>query len=75
MILFEYICENQLIIERMIKMGVVPIDINHRVKVYRAYLEYRQTYKMVQSIQNVADDFNMSYRNADRIIKRMGQNI
>lgn len=75
MILFEYICENQPIVERLIKIGVVPIDINHRVKVYRAYLEYRQTYKMVQSIQNVADDFNMSYRNADRIIKRMGQNI
>lgn len=75
MILFEYICENQPIVERLIKIGVVPIDINHRIKVYRAYLEYRQTNKRMQSISNVADDFKMSYRNADRIIKRMGQNI
>lgn len=75
MILFEYICENQPIVERLIKIGVVPIDINHRIKVYRSYLEYRQTNKRMQSISNVADDFKQTASNIYKIIERMEQEV
>ena len=59
----------------MVHVGIIPVDIARHVEIYRKYLEYRQNLKMVQSIQNVADDFSMSYRNTDRIIKRMGQSV
>lgn len=75
MTIFEYICINQNIVSGMVHVGIIPVDIDRHVEVYRKYLEYRQNCKMVQSIQNVADDFKMSYRNTDRIIKKMGQNV
>ena len=75
MILFEYICEHQEIVNGMIRLGMIPTDINHKIRVYRAYLEYRQTNKRMQAVQNVADDFGQCTSNIYKIVERMEQTV
>lgn len=75
MTLFEYVCENQRILTTLVQLGVVPCDINHNVTVYRKYLEYRQTCRRMQAVENVAQDVRQSSRNVFTIIQKMEQKV
>jgi len=73
--LYDFVCENEEIIRPLIKAGVIPIDINNKVKVYRTYLEQRQDNGRMQAAQNTADETKQSIRNVFRIVERMEQGV
>ena len=75
MILYEYVCEHQDIIKDLIKLGMIPVDINHKVKVYRLYLEHRQTCKRMQAVENVSIDTGQCSSNIYKIVERMEQKV
>ena len=75
MILFEYICENQKIVSGLVRYGVLPVDIEFKIRVYRTYLEHRQSAKRVQAVENTAKQIGGSFRNVYGIIQKMEQEV
>ena len=75
MTIFEYICEHQSMVTGMVKAGIIPVDIHHKIKVYRCYLEYRQTNKRMQAIENVSIDMKQCSSTIYKIVERMEQTV
>ena len=59
----------------LVKYKVMPENIEQNVIVYRKYLEYRQTCRRTQAIENVSWDVKQSDRNVLRIVQKMEQEI
>lgn len=73
--LFDYLCDNHFIVNDLIKLGVIPVDIDFKIRVYTRYLEYRQRDKRMESIYKVAADFNNCDSNIYKIVKAMEQTV
>lgn len=73
--LFDFVCNNEEMVVTLVRYRVMPENIHFNVDVYRRYLEYRQSNKRTQSIENVADDVRQSSRNITRIIEKMEQEV
>jgi hypothetical protein len=75
MTIFEYICEHQPMVSGMVKAGIIPVDIHHKIKVYRCYLEHRQSCKRMQAIENVSIDMKQCTSTIYKIVERMEQTV
>ena len=73
--LYDFVCDNEPVVKKLIRYGVMPIDIHNQAKVYEAYLEERKECRRMQAIENVSEDLKQSSRNTLRIIKKMEREI
>ena len=73
--LYDFICENEEKVVTLVKYKVIPDNIEQNIVAYRTYLEYRQTCRRTQAIENTAWDIKQSDRNTLRIIQKMEQEV
>jgi len=76
MIIRDYLKQNETIIDRLVKIGIMPCNIRSQILIYDQYIDYkRQGSKRFVAIQSVADDERISFSTAYRIIQKMEQSV
>jgi len=72
---YDFIKQNELIINDLMKMGIVPITIISHLEYYSYYRGRLATVSNWKAIQDTAIEFNVSDKTINRVVNRLSSEI